>query len=80
MNNAFKFIVSSAPIAQWLERRPSNPAVMRSSPVRGRTYMCLPYGVNSTLWQIKAMPGTSLMVVHTLCSKLSEVFLFSYEM
>ena len=21
--------------------------------------MCLPYGVNSTLWQIKAMPGTS---------------------
>ena len=22
--------------------------------------MCLPYGANNTLWQIKAMPGTSL--------------------
>ena len=32
-----------ASIAQWLERRPSNPAVVRSSPGRGQTYMCLPY-------------------------------------
>ena len=30
-------------IAQWLERRPSNPAVVRSSPGQGQTYMCLPY-------------------------------------
>ena len=27
---------------------PSNPAVVRSSPEWGRTYMCLPYRVNST--------------------------------
>ena len=26
--------VMSAPIAQWLERQPSNPAVVRSSPER----------------------------------------------
>ena len=31
-------------IAQWLERRPSNAAVVRSSPA-----IIVPYGVNSTL-------------------------------
>ena len=31
-----------ASIAQWLECRPFNSAVVRSSPGPGRTYMCLP--------------------------------------
>ena len=38
----FSMYKMSASIAQWLERHPSNPAVMRSSPGRGRTYMYLP--------------------------------------
>ena len=30
---------------------------LASSPGRVRTYIYLPYGVNCTPWQIKAMPG-----------------------
>ena len=63
-------------IAQWLERRPFNPGVVRSSPGRGRTYMCLPYGVDSTLWQIKAMPGTSCLFVFVglHSSEIQEIY------
>ena len=54
-------VVLSASIAQWLQRPPSNPTVMRSSPGRGRTYMCLPCWGQSASWQLKAMPGTNFL-------------------
>ena len=49
----------SAFIAQWLEPRPSNPAVVGSSSGRGGL-------VQITSWQIKAMPGTSVYGVHVV--------------
>ena len=49
--------ILNAPIAKWLERRSSNAAVVRLSPGRGRTYMCLPCWGQRTSWEIKAMPG-----------------------
>ena len=46
----------SASKAQWLERQPSNPAVMGSSP-GGDGHICACHvKVKIASWQIKAMP------------------------
>ena len=47
-------------IAQWLERRPSNTAVVRLNPGRRRTYVPVILRPRA-FWQIKAMPGMSYL-------------------
>ena len=51
-------VLITVSIAQWLECRPSNPAVVGSSP-GGDGHICASHcEVKITIWLIKAMPDT----------------------
>ena len=53
--------IMSVSIAQWLEPWPSDPAVVGSNPGWGYVPAIL---WSRTSWQVKAMPGTSLLLIY----------------